>query len=74
MWDPGGGRQLNSRLEAAPTVFKCFFLQPYKRLCPDSLIRNIIMESGINGKAPTFNYIYEIGIVELKFYEIWEWV
>ena len=28
-------------------VFKRFFLQPYKRLYPNSVIRNIIMESGI---------------------------
>jgi hypothetical protein len=29
-------------------VFKRFFLQPYKRLCRNSLIWNLIMESGIN--------------------------
>ena len=28
----------------------------------------------LNGKAPTFNYIYEIRITELKLYKIWEWV
>ncbi len=32
------------------------------------------MESGINGKAPTFNYTYEIRITELKLYKIGEWV
>jgi len=29
-------------------IFKRFFLQPYTRLCRNSVIQNIIMKSGIN--------------------------
>jgi hypothetical protein len=32
------------------------------------------MALDLNGKAPTFNYTYEIQITELKLYKIWEWV
>jgi hypothetical protein len=28
----------------------------------------------LNGKAPTFNYIYEIRITDLNLYKIGEWV
>jgi hypothetical protein len=32
-------------------VFKRFFLQPYIRLCRNSVVRNIIMESGIKSQS-----------------------
>jgi hypothetical protein len=39
-------------------VFKRFFLQPYIHLCRNSVIRNIIIESGISGIKCNFLYAF----------------
>ena len=43
-------------------VFKRFFLQPYNRLYPHSVIRNISMESGIKLRSTWRNRLLAEGI------------
>ena len=44
-------------------VFKCFFLQPYTRLCPNSVFRYFMMESGIKMRTYKIVLILLIALV-----------